>query len=80
MALRAHHFEWVAALERVPKKLIDFFDKNTLYFLEKRAISYRPDDSIRSRSALEWDEDRRADRAAPDGPFQLYRCKLDQAK
>ncbi len=39
-------------LERVPKKLIDFFDGNTLYFSEKRAISYRPDESIRSESAL----------------------------
>jgi hypothetical protein len=40
------------ALERVSKKLIDFFDGNTLYFVEKIAISYRPDDSIRSESAL----------------------------
>jgi protein-disulfide isomerase len=39
-------------LARVPKKLVDFFDKNTLYFLEKRVISYRQDDSIRSESAL----------------------------
>jgi hypothetical protein len=40
------------ASERVPKKLIDFFDGNTLYFFEKKEISHRPNDSIRSENAL----------------------------
>jgi hypothetical protein len=39
-------------LELVPKKLIGFFDENTLDLFEKRAISYRLDDSIRSEIAL----------------------------
>ncbi len=42
----------LGALERNPKKLIDFFEQNLLRRFDFGAISYRPNDFIRSESAL----------------------------
>jgi hypothetical protein len=61
-----------AGLEQNPKKLTDFFDKILLQLFESGAISYRPDDSVRSESALaaQWKRpagDRRLQKQARDG-------------
>jgi len=45
----------VSPLEQNPKKLIDFFDKILLQLFDSGAISYRPDDSVWSESALRGD-------------------------
>jgi hypothetical protein len=43
---------WGGRLERIPKKLIGFFDKNSLQLLDSGAISYRSHGSMRGTSAL----------------------------
>jgi hypothetical protein len=47
-----HGVNLAGSLEQNPKKSIDFFDKILLQHFESGAISYRPDDSVRSESAL----------------------------
>jgi glutamyl-Q tRNA(Asp) synthetase len=52
VALRLDMAKALTLLERIPRKLTDYCDQNSLQLLNFRAISYRSNDSVRAESAL----------------------------